>query len=468
MIANRQQGLVTAYAFIAALIAVFFLLVFTGLCEFIPWIRLRPPENLIPYCLAVFVGMLVSLGGIRKRGYNLHLMGFFAGMSLALRQVFHVSAFLFGLMFVLKDHANSRIFFGSYLVILGVYLTQLHRVLPAKLANWLFGSASQMPTLFVGSSLDLDNLDDWISNRGYLGVRAVGLLSDDPPSRADSVIAPYQGKVAQLREVIRRSNARQVVLLKWMADTEALERIIEDCEAEGCRFLIHNDLQSRFARPLIPVKEGGRDFLSLKEEPLEDPINRSIKRMMDIAISLPVVLLVLPPLCVLVWAVQRVQARGPLFFVRSRGGKNRTEFNMLKFRSMYVTNRNVNQQATAQDDRIYPLGRFLRKSSLDEFPQFVNVLFGEMSVVGPRPHLPQHDTEFSLISNAYRVRALVKPGITGLAQVNGYRGEITEPEKLHRRVHWDLVYVSEWSLGLDLQIVLRTALQVAIPPPAAY
>jgi exopolysaccharide biosynthesis polyprenyl glycosylphosphotransferase len=468
MIANRQQGLVNAYAVIVALIAVFFLLVYTGLVEYLPWIHLSPPENLIPYCTAVFVGMLISVGGLRKRGYSLYLMGWFAGANLALRQIFHVSGCLFGLMFVLKDHTNSRLFFGSYLLFLGIYLVQLHRVFPSTLANWLFGRTSQMPTLFIGSARDLFDLDDWISNRGHLGIRSVGLVSDEPPTRADTAIAPYLGKVAQLREVIRSAKVRQVVLLKWMADTEALERIIEDCEAEGCRFLIHNDLQSRFARPLIPIKEGGRDFLSLKEEPLEDPINRATKRLMDIAISLPVVLLVLPPLCLFVWAVQCIQAPGPLFFVRPRGGKNRTEFNMLKFRSMYVSNRNINQQATANDDRIYPLGRFLRKSSLDEFPQFVNVLFGEMSVVGPRPHLPQHDTEFSLISNAYRVRALVKPGITGLAQVNGYRGEITEPEKLHRRVHWDLVYVSEWSLGMDLHIVVRTAIQVVRPPSAAY
>ncbi len=468
MIANRQQGLVNAYAFIAALIAVAFLLIYKALCESTPWIRLSAPENLTPYCMAVFVGMMISVGRIRKRGYSLHLMGWFEGTNLALRQVFHVSGCLFGLMFVLKDHANSRLFFGTYLLFLGIYLTQLHRVFPAKLANWFFGSSSRMPTLFIGSGTDLFDLDDWISNRGHLGIHSVGLVSDEPPTRADTAIAPYLGNVAQLREVIRSAQVRQVVLLKWMADTEALERIIKDCEAEGCRFLIHNDLQSRFARPLIPIKEGGRDFLSLKEEPLEDPVNQATKRFMDIAISLPVVLLVLPPLCLFVWVVQCIQAPGPLFFVRPRGGKNRSEFNMLKFRSMYVSSRNVNQQATSNDDRVYPLGRFLRKSSLDEFPQFVNVLFGEMSLVGPRPHLPQHDTEFSLINNAYRVRALVKPGITGLAQVNGYRGEITEPEKLHRRVHWDLVYVSEWSLGLDLHIVLRTVMQVVKPPPAAY
>jgi lipopolysaccharide/colanic/teichoic acid biosynthesis glycosyltransferase len=276
------------------------------------------------------------------------------------------------------------------------------------------------------------------------------------------------GTIEQLREIITTRRVRQVVLLEWLSDVERMEDIVEVCEAEGCRFLIHNNLDARFARPLIPVQEGGRHFLALQEEPLEDPLNRAAKRLLDIAISLPVVMLILPPLCAMVWVVQRIQAPGPMFFVKPRGGQNRSEFNMLKFRSMYAREHDINRQATAADDRIYPFGRFLRKSSLDEFPQFINVLRGEMSVVGPRPHLPQHDIEFSLISRAYRVRSLVKPGITGLAQVNGYRGEITEPEKLHRRVYWDLFYVTHWSPAMDIQIILRTAYQVVFPPNSAY
>ena len=244
--------------------------------------------------------------------------------------------------------------------------------------------------------------------------------------------------------------------------------MIELCEQEGCRFLIHNDYGARYARTFIPVEEAGIHFLTLQNEPLEDPVNRALKRSLDIAVSLPVVVFILPPLCAMVWLIQRIQAPGPMFFVKPRGGRNRLEFHMLKFRSMYARDHDINKQATAGDSRIFPFGRFLRMSSLDEFPQFINVLRGDMSIVGPRPHLPQHDIEFSLISKTYRVRSLVKPGITGLAQVNGYRGEITEPEKLHRRVYWDLYYVSNWSLSMDLQVILRTAWQVIFPPKSAY
>lgn len=469
MLAYRQRGLVNVYAFMANLTAVGLLLAYGHLIHFVPLgVDLSDGVNLIPYCLAVFVGMAGTLGHVRVKGYTLHILGVFGGMSLALRQVFFVAACIFGLMFATKDRAISRLFLGSYLVLLFGLLSYLHAWLPALLAQWLFGENAKMPTLFIGSGADMDDLDDWISNRGHLGITPVGFVADDKPTRADNAIAPYLGRIDQLRELAVKHGVRQVVLLQWIADTERLERIVEDCEAEGCRFLIHNNLDARFARPLIPVQEGGRHFLALQEEPLEDPMNRAAKRLLDIAISLPVVFLILPPLCALVWLVQRLQAPGPMFFAKPRGGHNRTEFNMLKFRSMYARDHDINKQATAGDSRIYPFGAFLRKSSLDEFPQFINVLRGEMSVVGPRPHLPQHDIEFSLISKAYRVRTLVKPGITGLAQVNGYRGEITEPEKLHRRVYWDLFYVTHWSLGLDIQIILRTAWQVVFPPKTAY
>lgn len=468
MLVYRQRGLVNVHAVLANLVAVGLLLVYGQMIRFMPGMALSENVNLLPYCLAVAVGMAATIGHVRERGYTLHILGVFGSMSLALRQVFFVAACIFGLMFATKDREISRLFLGSYLVLLFVFLSYVHANVPALLAQWLFGENARLPTVLIGRASDMSDLDSWISNRGHLGIKPVGFVSDDTLSRAECAIAPYLGKLGQLREIILAHKVRQVVLLEWMADTDRMEKIVEVCESEGCRFLIHNNLDARFARPLIPVREGGRHFLALQEEPLEDPLNRTAKRLLDIVVSLPVVVVILPPLCALVWLVQRMQAPGPVFFVKPRGGQNRSEFNMLKFRSMYSREHDINQQATATDSRIYPFGRFLRKSSLDEFPQFINVLRGEMSVVGPRPHLPQHDIEFSLISRAYRVRSMVKPGITGLAQVNGYRGEINEPEKLHRRVYWDLYYVTHWSLGLDIQVILRTAYQVVIPPTTAY
>jgi putative colanic acid biosynthesis UDP-glucose lipid carrier transferase len=209
----------------------------------------------------------------------------------------------------------------------------------------------------------------------------------------------------------------------------------------------------------------------LHDEPLEEPLNRAMKRAFDIAIALPVVLTVLPILAIVVWFVQRWQSPGPLLHIRARAGEQRQNFRMLKFRTMHVAppdERAEVQQASREDARIYPFGRFLRRHSLDEFPQFWNVLIGDMSIVGPRPVMPLLDEEFERRAKAYRTRHYVKPGITGLAQSEGFRGEITTPEQLEERVRRDLQYIAEWSIWLDVQITLRTVRQVFRPPSSAY
>jgi lipopolysaccharide/colanic/teichoic acid biosynthesis glycosyltransferase len=222
---------------------------------------------------------------------------------------------------------------------------------------------------------------------------------------------------------------------------------------------------------LIPISEEGHHFYTLQEEPLEDPSNRILKRIYDIAVSLPVVLFILPILCVWVWIVQRLQAPGRVFFTQARIGQRGRQFSIYKFRSMYDANYDAKveaRQATKGDKRIYSFGGFLRRTSLDEFPQFINVLKGEMSIVGPRPHLAVHDEEFARLTKAYRTRFFVKPGITGLAQTKGYRGEIVDQQLLHKRIHFDLQYITSWSVWLDIQITIKTLGQVIFSPPSAH
>jgi len=144
---------------------------------------------------------------------------------------------------------------------------------------------------------------------------------------------------------------------------------------------------------------------------------------------------------------------------------------MLKFRSMFKAPDNAAaeaMQALSEDQRIFPFGRFLRRRSLDEFPQFWNVLVGEMSVVGPRPYMPLLDEEFRQQTQGYRTRYLVKPGITGLSQSLGYRGAVLEEEMVRRRVYWDVYYISHWSMWMDLQVTTRTLWQVIAPPDTAF
>ena len=419
-----------------------------------------------PYTLAVIVGVLAAGGSMRREGTRLHALPLGATASLALKQTAIIAACVFALMFVTKDRAVSRVFLGSYLILLSILLISLHSWVPRFFARILF--PDRLRTLFVGHRTTPVELLRWSRQRAHLGVEVVGYLADQPTPEEMIREVPFLGEINKLQQILRDKNIHQVILLDWLNDQEEMERVVEVCEEEGCRFMIHNRFATNFARNLIGSEEGGQHFFVMQEEPLEDPVARAIKRTLDIAVSLPIVILIIPFLSLFVWLMQRVQAPGPLMFVRSRGGKQRQEFSMLKYRTMYTGNFDVAEQATTDDKRVFPVGRFLRTSSLDEFPQFINVLKGEMSLVGPRPHLSEHDQVFSRIDPTYRMRSLVKPGITGLAQIHGFRGGITEPEKLHRRVYWDLYYSANWSIWSDIRIIVITAWQMIFPHKSAY
>ena len=225
-----------------------------------------------------------------------------------------------------------------------------------------------------------------------------------------------------------------------------------------------SDLDEHFRHSVTFIDDGGVQLIGLREEPLEDPVNRFLKRALDIAVSLPVVLFLLPVVTLVVWLLQRAQSPGPIFHMQSRAGLQNRPFRIYKFRTMHPNHGQEARQAARDDDRIYPSGRWLRKLSVDELPQFLNVLHGEMSVVGPRPHLTDHNAAFARAMNNYHVRAMVKPGISGLAQISGYRGETRTDEDIIKRVSADIDYLENWSLSLDFKIILKTFRQVFFPP----
>lgn len=469
MFAYRQRGFLSLYNLLCAVCATLLLPFFAALLPYLPGgLMLEADVRLLPYAVAVFFGMVWGSRRLGTETVDMHRLSPSEVIGISARQVIWVAVCIFTLMFAIKDRGISRLFLATYLVLLGGGLSLLHGRLPRLLAGWLFSEKDVTPTLLIARRDNCTVLDSWLHRRLHLGMLPVGLLCDGPPFPEAPGRVPYLGEIDRLVEVIRERQVTQVILLGWMDDGKAVEAMIQTCEAEGCRFLIHNDYGAQYARRFIPHEEGGHYFLAVQSEPLEDPVNRTLKRMLDVAVALPIVVGVLLPICGLVWLGQRWQAPGPLFFVMERAGWKRVPFRMFKFRTMYAGRHNVLTQASREDPRVYPFGRFLRRTSLDELPQFLNVLRGEMSVVGPRPHLPGHDTEFSLLSKTYRNRALVKPGITGLAQIKGFRGEITDAEKLHQRVYWDLYYARSWSLGRDVKIVLTTAWQMVFPPRSAY
>ncbi|MCO5724235.1 undecaprenyl-phosphate glucose phosphotransferase [Robiginitalea sp. 2V75] len=209
-------------------------------------------------------------------------------------------------------------------------------------------------------------------------------------------------------------------------------------------------------------------ILSLRDIPLHNPINAFIKRTFDIVFSLLVIFGLLiwltPVLAILIW----LESKGPLFFVQKRSGLDNKEFYCYKFRSMAMNKEADKQQAQKDDMRITRIGRFIRSTSIDELPQFYNVLFGDMSVVGPRPHMIRHTDEYSRKVDKYMVRHFVRPGITGLAQVRGYRGEIERDSDIQNRIKFDVFYIENWSFLLDLKIIVQTVLNALKGDEKAY
>lgn len=203
------------------------------------------------------------------------------------------------------------------------------------------------------------------------------------------------------------------------------------------------------------------------EEPLTNPTNRFIKRSFDLAVS-SVILLCLLPFIPFIALIIKIQSPGPIFFRQSRTGLNGKDFMCYKFRSMHV-NRDADLiQATEHDPRKFAFGNFMRKANIDELPQFFNVFKGDMSIVGPRPHMLHHTEVYRQLIDKYMVRHFVKPGITGWAQVTGYRGETKELWQMEGRVSRDIWYIENWSMWLDLKIIGKTALQVIIHDEHAY
>lgn len=194
----------------------------------------------------------------------------------------------------------------------------------------------------------------------------------------------------------------------------------------------------------------------IRKEPLSRYTNRVIKRLFDVFFSSFIIVFILSWVLPILAIIIKLDSRGPIFFKQLRNGEEGREFLCIKLRSMRTDNPDEQRQASRNDDRITRVGRFIRKTNLDELPQFFNVLFGEMSIVGPRPHMVQHNQLYAALIDTYQLRHMVKPGITGWAQVRGFRGETKNADQMRRRVICDVWYMENWSIFLDIYIILLT------------
>ena len=228
------------------------------------------------------------------------------------------------------------------------------------------------------------------------------------------------------------------------------------------------DNKEIYTRKLKMEYYGYLPILSLRDIPIEDPLNQFVKRIFDIILSLIVIIGLLSWLSPILALLIRLESKGPVFFRQKRNGLDYQEFYCYKYRSMRVNSNAHINQVRRNDVRITKIGKFLRKTSIDELPQFINVLFGEMSVVGPRPHMVSHTHMYAERIDKFMVRHFVKPGITGLAQTSGYRGEVETENDIINRVKYDIFYIENWSLLLDIKIIFQTVFNALKGEDKAY
>lgn len=260
----------------------------------------------------------------------------------------------------------------------------------------------------------------------------------------DSVGYAMENNIAEIYSTVSPEKNLLIYELAHQAETNFIRfKFVPDF-----RMFINRKVHIDFARN-IPV-------LSLRPEPLENIDSQIKKRCFDIAFSIVAIFFILSWLIPLMAILIKLDSRGPVFFTQLRSGKNNNPFLCYKFRSLKVNRDAHDKQVTRDDNRFTWLGRFLRKSNIDELPQFLNVFRGEMSVVGPRPHMLKHTEEYSQMLNHYMIRHYVKPGVTGWAQINGYRGEIKKKRDLRGRIEHDIWYMENWSMWLDLRIIILT------------
>ena len=393
---------------------------------------------------------------------------FFDCQRAATRQLVFAAGLIVILLIGERDQTISRVFLFSFLPILYAILILTHRFLPPEIQKLSFGGVRIQRVLLAGRAGSVPKLHSWLHNKERHGYAIAGVVCHDRPSGILNGVR-ILGTMDDLERVILDQDITQVILVEFPMFGNFLPHYTLVCERHGVRLMVVCDFERSLRHPVTMFEDEGIRFIALRNEPLEDPLGRFSKRCLDIAISLPVVLLGLPLITLGVAVLQsRYKAPGPVLFRQLRAGLQNMPFVIYKFRTMYLYNPDASKQATKNDDRIYPGGRLLRKLSIDELPQFVNVLRGEMSVVGPRPHMLEHNDQFAQLLVNYPVRSNVKPGITGLAQVRGFRGETRTTKELIQRIESDIHYIENWSFTMDCWIIFRTAFQVFIPPPKAY
>lgn len=376
-----------------------------------------------------------------------------------------------GILFLLAviaffPFAKETVFSGNaiakYLAVAFVFITSFKFLVFYFLKRYRISRGNNLRNaIIIGHTPQAVRLKELFDTRIDYGYHFLGFFSDKKP-HADVV-----GKIADIENFVLEKKVDDIYCSLNEINNTQLKELVMFAELNDKTLKFIPDTKEIFSKNLRVDYYEFFPVLSLRKTPLHEPVAQFSKRIFDIVFSLLVIVLLLSWLTPLLALIIKLESKGPVFFKQSRAGLNGEHFSCYKFRSMQV-NFNTEQLATKNDPRVTKIGKFMRKTSIDELPQFLNVLEGEMSVVGPRPHIGSINVQYSEKIKKYMMRLYVKPGITGLAQVRGARGEINTDEDMVTRIRYDVFYIENWSLLLDIKIIIQTVVNIFQGDEQAY
>lgn len=380
-------------------------------------------------------------------------------------------ALVFTTLYTLGDFGPLSIrFFLLFYVLFFICLTCYRLTFRILLKWYRKHGGNSRSVILVGADDNMLELCHTMTSDPTYGFRLKGYFAPEATSRYPASV-PYLGGPEDVLTYLQSDQGSSTELLFCglsSSHASTIVRIINYCENHFIHYFDVPRVRNYLKRRMYFELMGNVPVLSIRMEPLSQPENRLVKRTFDVVCSLFFLCTLFPFIYLIVGTAIKLSSPGPVFFKQKRSGLNGREFWCYKFRSMRVNAQSDTLQATLHDPRKTRVGNFLRKSNLDELPQFINVLRGEMSIVGPRPHMLKHTEEYSRLINLYMVRHLVKPGITGWAQVNGFRGETKELWQMEGRVKLDIWYIEHWTFLLDLYILFKTVYNAVKGDKEAY
>lgn len=373
---------------------------------------------------------------------------------------------LMAFLFFTREIIISRTFI--FLVIVGyAFLLFINRFIYLGISNYFRSSRNLFnKVMIIGYNETAKKLNEYFEEEG-INRRVVGFVEEEKNIHELSKQPIFTDFHNTIEQAIRL-DVQEIYSTITPEQNPLIYNLMHRAQMECIRFRIVPDLSIFVNQPMVVSYVGDMPVLSLRPEPLDDEGNRIKKRVLDIVISLIAIIFVLSWLLPIIALLIIIESKGPVFFIQLRSGRNNKTFYCYKFRSMKKNDDADKMQATKNDFRITKIGRILRKTSLDEFPQFFNVLKGDMTVVGPRPHMIKHTEDYSKLVDLFMIRQFLKPGITGWAQINGHRGEISDTEQIKSRVNHDLWYLENWNIWLDIKIIFLTVYNVFKGEKNAY